>query len=62
MKITLVYEFDNQEFEYEVEATIEDDRTDLFIDNYDKAYQEYLESKEMRKDIYAYHGVSRGDF
>ena len=56
MKITLVYEFDNREFEYEV------DKDDLYTEYYDKAYEAYLEAKEMAKDIYAYHGVSRKDF
>ena len=56
MKITLVYEFDNKEFEYEI------DKDDLYAEHYDKAYEAYLEAKEMEKDIYAYHGVSRKDF
>ena len=60
MKITLVYEFDNREFEYEVDNTM--DKDDLYTEHYDEAYEAYMEAKEMAKDIYAYHGVSRGDF
>ena len=56
MKIKLVYEFDDTEFEYEV------DKDDLHEAYYDEAYEAYLEAKEMAKDIYAYHGVSRSDF
>lgn len=62
MKITLVYEFDNREFEFEVETTIESDKDDLYEEYYDEAYEAYLDAKEMAKDIYAYYGVSRGDF
>lgn len=58
--ITLYYEFDNQEFEYEVYATM--DKDGLYEEYYDEAYEAYLEAKEIRKDIYDYHGVSRGDF
>lgn len=60
MKIKLVYEFDDTEFEYEVEGTMEYD--DLYTDHYDEAYEAYLDAKEREKDIYAYHGVSRRDF
>ena len=60
MKITLVYEFDNREFEYEVDNTM--DKDDLYEEYYDEAYEAYLEAKEMSEDIYAYHGVSRSDF
>jgi len=60
MKITLVYEFDNTEFEYEVDNTM--DKDDLYTEHYDEAYEVYLEAKEMAKDIYAYYGLSRWDF
>ena len=60
MKITLVYEFDNTEFEYEVDATM--DKEDLYEEYHDEAYKAYTEAKEKEKDIYAYHGVSRWDF
>jgi len=60
MKITLVYEFDNTEFEYEVDNTM--DKDDLYTEYYDEAYEAYLEAKEMAKDIYAYYGLSRRDF
>jgi len=60
MKITLVYEFDNTEFEYEVDNTM--DKDDLYTEYYDAAYGAYLDAKEREKDIYAYYGVSRWDF
>ena len=43
MKITLVYEFDNREFEYEVDNTM--DKDDLYTEHYDEAYEAYLEAK-----------------
>ena len=60
MKIKLVYEFDDTEFEYEVEGTLEYD--ELYEAYYDEAYEAYIDALEMSKDIYTYHGVSRGDF
>ena len=60
MKITLIYEFDDIDFEYEVDSTM--DKDDLYEAYYDEAYEAYLDAKEMSKDIYAYYGVSRGDF
>lgn len=60
MKITLIYEFDDIDFEFEVDSTM--DKDDLYEEYYDEAYEVYLDAKEMSKDIYAYYGVSRGDF
>lgn len=60
MKIKLIYEFHDTEFEYEVDVTM--DLVDPYGYYYDEAYEAYLEAKEMEKDIYAYHGVSRWDF